>query len=98
MTSSKATMRQIKRERSSRSLEPSTRYQVLLLIFRNFRIHAIRPGCNSTRQVAHLFESGLLQERDRLRATPSHFAMDDDLSAGIQLVHPLRQIVQRDQV
>ena len=40
----------------------------------------------------------MLQEVYRLCAAGAGSAMDDDLSAGIQFIHALRQIVQRNQI
>ncbi len=35
---------------------------------------------------------------DGLRAASAHFAVDDDLAAGVEFVHALGQIVQRNQM
>ncbi len=67
-------------------------------VLRNFRIHAVGPGCNPSSKVVHFSESGLLQEGDGFRAASAHFAVDNDLAAGIQFAHTLRQIVQRNEI
>ena len=46
----------------------------------------------------HLLKSRLLKEGHGLSAAPTHLAVHHDLAARVEFVHPLRQIVQRNQV
>src|SRR6201997_2573585 len=83
-----------------RSLQLSTgRYSLSTAsVLGHLRIHSIRPGRNASGQVADFLESGLLQEGYCFRAASPHFAVDDDIPTGIELVHTLRQIVQGHQI
>src|SRR5438270_9017714 len=67
-------------------------------ILRHAGIDAISPGQNSARQVMHFLESRLAQEVHGLGAAYAGAAMGDDLFAGIELVHAIRQFAQRNQV
>src|ERR1700729_4579329 len=67
-------------------------------VLRYFRIHAIRPCRDSSGKIVHFAKAGLLQEGDGFRATAAHLAMHDDLAARVELIHALRQIVQRNQI
>jgi len=44
------------------------------LVFSNGRVHAIGPGVDSASQAAHMRESGLIQQLNRLRTTRPHLA------------------------
>ena len=46
----------------------------------------------------HLLESRLAQEVHRLGAAHAGPAMGDDLFAGIEFVHPIRQFAERNQM
>src|SRR5260370_32951737 len=66
-----------------------------LSILRHLRVHALGPGTNSASKVVHFRESGLAQELHLLRAPPAHFAMSNDLAAGIQALHVPLQLYHR---
>src|SRR5215469_14388023 len=85
----------MKRERILRSLWLTADTGSVLW---DFRVHAIRPRRDSASEVVDLGESGLLQKRDGLGTAAAHLAVDDDFAAGVEFVHALRQIVERDQV
>src|SRR6202451_3180860 len=68
------------------------------LVLRHLLIHAICPRRDSSREVVYLGESRLLKERYGFGAAAAHFAVGDDLAAGVEFAHPLRQIVERDQM
>src|SRR5258706_13813072 len=67
-------------------------------VLRHLRIHSLRPSRNPARQILHLREPSLPQELDRLRAAPAHLAVNDNLSARIQFLYRVGQIVQRNQM
>src|SRR5580692_4961193 len=61
-------------------------------------INAICPGQYSASQIVHLLEACLLEEGHCFGATHAGAAVGHDLAAGIEFVHALGQIAQRDQV
>lgn len=69
--------------------EASKLYSVL----RDLRIHSIRPSCYTASEVVDFVKARLLQERYRFRTATTHLAVDDDFAAGVEFVHPFRQIV-----
>src|SRR5579864_1250475 len=75
-----------------------TKWSNPLSVLWHFRIYTIGPCIDPASQVQNLLETRLLQECNCLGAASAHFAMDHNFAAGIQLVDPLRQIVQRNQV
>src|SRR5579864_7452477 len=68
------------------------------LILGHLWIYAICPGQNPAGEIMHLLETRLLQEGHGLRTAHAGAAMGNDFPAGIQLMHPIRQITQRDQM
>src|ERR1700685_937839 len=52
------------------------------LVLRHLGVDAVGPSGNPACEVVYFGKSGLLQERDRLRAPAAAFAMNDDFAAG----------------
>src|SRR5271168_502578 len=69
-----------------------------LSVLWHLRIHAVGPGCDPAGQVVYFGEPRLLQERDCLGAAAAHLAVDHNFAAGIQFVHALGQIIQRNEM
>src|SRR5580704_2100983 len=61
-------------------------------------IDAICPGQYPASQIVHLLEACLLEEGHCFGAPHAGAAVGHDLAAGIEFVHALGQITQRDQV
>src|SRR5580700_4589518 len=86
------------RERAPQKLATDHRPLTTASVLRHLRIHALRPGSYPAREIVHLGETRLLQERDCFRAAPAHLAMHNDFAARIQFMHATRQVVQRNQM
>src|SRR5580692_10771660 len=68
------------------------------LILRNASVDLVAPRQNAAPHVLHLAEAGLTKEVARLAAADSALAMCDDLDGAVELIDPLGQIAQRDQL
>src|SRR5262245_55302781 len=67
-------------------------------ILRHARIDLVGPRQDSAFQILDPGETGLPEEVDRLPAAHTAAAVRDDVVGGRELVHPGRQLAQRDQV
>ncbi len=83
-------------ESGAENQEPRTKSRRLIL--RHLRINPVRPGQNPSRQVVDFLESSLAQEIYGLRAADAAAAVGHDFFAGVQLVHAVGEIAERNQV
>src|SRR5579863_5289439 len=72
--------------------------QVQVSVLRNRRIDFVAPGIDAAQHVLDFLEASGPQNVAGFGAAAAHLAMRDDLDARIELVQPLRQIAQRDQL
>ena len=68
------------------------------LIFRHCRINQVRPGQDPSGQIVDLLESSLPQEVYGFRAADSAAAVGHDFFAGVEFVHAVGEIAERDEV
>ena len=69
-----------------------------LSVLRHRLVHSVSPGQNSAGKIVDFLESRLLQEIYRLGAAHARAAVGHNFAAGIEFMHPLGQIAQRNQI
>ena len=67
-------------------------------IFGHRRIDVIRPGQDAPFQIAQFSKTRLAQQLNCLGTSSSRSAMDNNVTGAIQLVNPVEQLIQRNEM